>query len=145
MPGDRDCVFDQPAGSCRAGEEKPMHIAIANVLSPEETSAVRDALERARFIEGQATAGFAARTVKNNRQAAGGDRSLETIRKLVERNLGVAFLPRMCVEQEILRKTSAVRQISNTFSSDMPKHLPLAMSRYAQRSLRPKYSMVCAR
>ena len=66
-----------------------MHIAIANVLSPEETSAVRDALERARFIEGQATAGFAARTVKNNRQAAGDDRSLETIRKLVaERILG---------------------------------------------------------
>ncbi|MEA2966420.1 MAG: PKHD-type hydroxylase, partial [Alphaproteobacteria bacterium] len=66
-----------------------MHIAIANVLSPEETSAVRDALERARFIEGQATAGFAARTVKNNRQAAGDDRSLETVRKLVaERILG---------------------------------------------------------
>ena len=60
-----------------------MHIAIANVLSPEETSAVRAALERARFVEGQATAGFAARTVKNNRQAAGDDRSLETIRKLL--------------------------------------------------------------
>jgi PKHD-type hydroxylase len=66
-----------------------MHIAIANVLSPEETTAVRAALERARFVEGQATAGFAARTVKNNRQAAGDDRSLETIRKLVaERILG---------------------------------------------------------
>ena len=35
------------------------------------------------------TAGFAARTVKNNRQATGDDRSLETIRKLVaERILG---------------------------------------------------------
>jgi PKHD-type hydroxylase len=89
LPGDRDCVFDQPAGSCRAGEEKPMHIAISNVLSPEETNAVRDALEHARFIEGQATAGFAARTVKNNRQATGDDRSLETVRKLVaERILG---------------------------------------------------------
>jgi PKHD-type hydroxylase len=66
-----------------------MHIAIANVLSPEETSTVRVALERARFVEGQATAGFAARTVKDNRQAAGDDRSLETIRKLVaERILG---------------------------------------------------------
>jgi DNA-binding transcriptional LysR family regulator len=30
--------------------------------------------------------------------------TIETIRKLVERNMGVAFLPRMCVEQEIERK-----------------------------------------
>ena len=50
---------------------------------------MRAALERARFVDGQATAGFAARTVKNNRQAAGDDRSLETVRKLVaERILG---------------------------------------------------------
>lgn len=48
-----------------------MHIAIANVLSAEETKTVRAALEHTRFIEGEATAGFAARTVKNNRQAAG--------------------------------------------------------------------------
>ena len=31
--------------------------------------------------------------------------TIETIRKLVESNVGVAFLPRMCVEQEIERKT----------------------------------------
>jgi DNA-binding transcriptional LysR family regulator len=30
--------------------------------------------------------------------------TIETIRKLVQENLGVAFLPRMCVEQEIERK-----------------------------------------
>jgi len=30
--------------------------------------------------------------------------TIETIRKLVERNMGVAFLPRMCVEQEIEQK-----------------------------------------
>ena len=66
-----------------------MQIAIANVLSAEETETVRAALERARFVDGKATAGFAARTVKNNRQAAGSDRSLETVRKLVaERILG---------------------------------------------------------
>ena len=50
---------------------------------------MRAALKRARFIDGRATAGFAARTVKSNQQAAGSDRSLETIRKLVaERILG---------------------------------------------------------
>ena len=31
--------------------------------------------------------------------------TIETIRKLVQSNLGVAFLPRMCVEQEIEQKT----------------------------------------
>src|SRR5689334_20721657 len=31
--------------------------------------------------------------------------TIETIRKLVQDNLGVAFLPRMCVEQEIAQKT----------------------------------------
>ena len=34
--------------------------------------------------------------------------TIETIRKLVQNNQGVAFLPRMCVEQEIEQK-SAVR------------------------------------
>ncbi|MGH9630543.1 MAG: LysR family transcriptional regulator [Bryobacteraceae bacterium] len=31
--------------------------------------------------------------------------TVETIRKLVQRNEGVAFLPKMCVEQEVLQKT----------------------------------------
>ena len=30
--------------------------------------------------------------------------TVETIRKLVQRNEGVAFLPRMCVEQEVEQK-----------------------------------------
>jgi PKHD-type hydroxylase len=60
-----------------------MQVAIANVLSSEEVATVVATLERARFVDGNATAGFAARTVKNNRQAEGSDRSLETIRKLV--------------------------------------------------------------
>jgi PKHD-type hydroxylase len=42
-----------------------------------------------RFVDGAATAGFAARLVKNNRQAETSTRSLETIRKLVaDRILG---------------------------------------------------------
>jgi PKHD-type hydroxylase len=66
-----------------------MQIVIGNVLSAEDVKIVRATLKRAHFIDGRATAGFAARTVKNNRQAAGSDRSLETIRKLVaERILG---------------------------------------------------------
>src|SRR3977135_4151940 len=64
-----------------------MQIVIADVLSADELATVRVALERARFVDGRLTAGFAARAVKNNRQAAGSDRSLETIRKLIAARL----------------------------------------------------------
>jgi len=66
-----------------------MQIVIGNVLSPAEIKTVLSALKRARFEDGRATAGFAARLVKRNRQAGGSDRSLETVRKLLtERILG---------------------------------------------------------
>jgi PKHD-type hydroxylase len=65
-----------------------MQIVIGHVLSAEEIAIVRAALARATFVDGRATAGFAARLVKNNRQAAN-DRKLDTIRRLVaERILG---------------------------------------------------------
>jgi PKHD-type hydroxylase len=66
-----------------------MQIVIGNVLSPDEVATITATLARATFIDGRATAGFAAQLVKNNQQAEGSDRSLETIRKLVaERILG---------------------------------------------------------
>jgi PKHD-type hydroxylase len=66
-----------------------MQIVIGNVLAADEIATVRATLARTRFVDGKATAGFAARTVKDNRQAEGSDRSLATIRKLVaERILG---------------------------------------------------------
>jgi PKHD-type hydroxylase len=66
-----------------------MQIVIGNVLSVDEIETVCAALARARFVDGKATAGFAARTVKHNQQAEGSDRSLATIRQLVaERILG---------------------------------------------------------
>ena len=39
--------------------------------------------------------------------------TVETIRKLVQRNEGVAFLPRMCVEQEIAQDCSARSESRN--------------------------------
>jgi PKHD-type hydroxylase len=60
-----------------------MQIVVGNVLSQTDIDTIRTALERARFVDGRATAGFAARTVKNNTQAAGNDRSLDTLRNLV--------------------------------------------------------------
>lgn len=66
-----------------------MQIVIGQVLSAEEIATVRAALEHARFVDGEATAGFAARLVKNNRQTEGSDRALATVRALVaERILG---------------------------------------------------------
>jgi DNA-binding transcriptional LysR family regulator len=42
--------------------------------------------------------------------------TVETIRRMVQRNEGVAFLPRMCVEQELRQRTLRevqVRELSN--------------------------------
>jgi PKHD-type hydroxylase len=81
-----------------------MQIVISDVISAAEIKTVADTLERARFVDGRATAGFAARLVKDNRQAEGSDRTLETIRKLVaERILGnevfrLAVRPKMLSE-----------------------------------------------
>jgi PKHD-type hydroxylase len=70
-------------------QDRFMQIVIGNVLSPDEVETVRAVLDRAQFADGRETAGFAARLVKNNRQAAASDRRVETIRKLVtERILG---------------------------------------------------------
>src|SRR5882724_8285195 len=60
-----------------------MQIVIGNVLSADETALVRETLARANFEDGRETAGFAARMVKHNRQAAN-DGKIETVRKLVE-------------------------------------------------------------
>jgi len=63
-----------------------MQIVIGNVLSPDELALVRETLARATFEDGRDTAGFAARLVKNNRQATD-DRKIETVRKLVEERI----------------------------------------------------------
>jgi PKHD-type hydroxylase len=59
-----------------------MQIAIANVLSRDELDTVHAVLANVPFEDGRETAGFAARLVKNNRQAAA-DRKLDTVRALV--------------------------------------------------------------
>jgi len=60
-----------------------MQIVIGNVLSADEVALVRETLAHATFEDGRETAGFAARQVKNNRQAAN-DRKSEAVRRLVE-------------------------------------------------------------
>ena len=66
-----------------------MQIVIANVLTETEVKAARAALKRARFVDGRATAGFAARRVKRNAQVDHADHSLDAQRKLIaDRILG---------------------------------------------------------
>lgn len=66
-----------------------MHIVIGKVLSRQEIASVRKALSRALFVDGRKTAGFAARLVKENRQASNSDRSLDATRTLIaDRILG---------------------------------------------------------
>lgn len=57
-----------------------MILCIGNVLSPEQLDKVRKTLHRAAFVDGRTTAGWHARTVKRNRQAAPGDKALEQLR-----------------------------------------------------------------
>jgi PKHD-type hydroxylase len=88
-----------------------MQIVIGNVLSAAEIDLARAALAGATFVDGRATAGFAARRVKNNTQVAGSE--LETLRTLIAKRI---------LENEVFRL--AVR----------PKALtPLLLSRYENK------------
>lgn len=65
-----------------------MQIVVGNILSAAELASLRDALGSARFVDGRETAGFAARDVKHNLQAAS-DPALDRMRNMVtERILG---------------------------------------------------------
>jgi PKHD-type hydroxylase len=79
-----------------------MQIVIGNILSAEEIATVTATLACAPFVDGRATAGFAARLVKDNLQAAGADRSLETIRKLVAERILAHDVFRMAVRPKAL-------------------------------------------
>ncbi|MFN3657955.1 MAG: Fe2+-dependent dioxygenase [Pseudolabrys sp.] len=79
-----------------------MQIMIANILSRDDLAAVRRALKRARFVDGRATAGFAARRVKNNQQVDAADRSLDDIRTLVSDRILRNDVFRMAVRPKAL-------------------------------------------
>jgi PKHD-type hydroxylase len=78
-----------------------MQIAIANVLSRDELVTVRAVLERVPFVDGRETAGFAARLVKHNRQAAA-DRKIDTVRALVTERIRDNDVFRLAVRPKAL-------------------------------------------
>lgn len=87
-----------------------MQIAIANILAGDELSFVQARVKAARFVDGKATAGFAARLVKNNEQAAASDASLSEVRKLVSERI---------LANELFRMAARPKQLT-----------PLLISRY---------------
>jgi len=78
-----------------------MQIVVGSILSIEELALVHETLVRATFEDGRATAGFAARLVKDNRQAVN-DRKIEMVRKLVEERILGNELFRMAVRPKQL-------------------------------------------
>lgn len=79
-----------------------MQIAIAALLSDDDLRTVRDALKQVRFVDGKETAGFAARLVKENRQAKASDRSLDDVRGLVAERILANDIFRMAVRPKQL-------------------------------------------
>jgi hypothetical protein len=63
-----------------------MQIVIGSVLSAADLDSLRVALDGAHFVDGRETAGFAARTVKHNLQAAS-EPALEAIRTMVRERI----------------------------------------------------------
>lgn len=64
-----------------------MQLVIADVLTATEVEDIAAVMRKSRFRDGGETAGFAARMVKNNQQAAGDDRALAPARKLIAERL----------------------------------------------------------
>ena len=64
-----------------------MQMTIAGVLTPDELSSIRAAFDAASFVDGRETAGWAAKSVKNNIQAKAGDPAMDAARALVREQL----------------------------------------------------------
>jgi PKHD-type hydroxylase len=79
-----------------------MQIVIGEILSADDLTIIRTAVARAQFVDGRATAGFAAKTVKNNLQADSGDRAIETVRKLTAERILANEVFRLAVRPKAL-------------------------------------------
>lgn len=79
-----------------------MRLAIANVLTLQEVKELRHWLDGVRFIDGRATAGFAAREVKLNRQADSLDRNVAALRDSVTEKISTNELFRLAARPKSL-------------------------------------------
>jgi PKHD-type hydroxylase len=79
-----------------------MQIVIADILKPDDLETIHAALSKTRFIDGRETAGFAARVVKDNRQADARDSTLDPVRSLVAARIMENELFRIAVRPKAL-------------------------------------------
>jgi len=64
-----------------------MMLCIGDLFDQAEAAALRSEVERLRFADGRATAGWAARLVKNNEQADADDDQLESLRSRISERI----------------------------------------------------------
>src|SRR5437763_5432059 len=79
-----------------------MYYVIAGVLDPGEIAEAREVLGEAEFVDGRATAGWHARLVKNNLQAAGADRRIATLRETLAGKIGAQPLFRLATRPKTI-------------------------------------------
>ena len=78
-----------------------MQIVIGDVLSAAEVAHARAVLDAARFADGRATAGWAARRVKDNEQAEG-DMAVDALRETIEARLHAHALFALATRPKII-------------------------------------------
>jgi PKHD-type hydroxylase len=78
-----------------------MQIVIGDVLSAAEVADARAVLDAARFADGRATAGWAARRVKDNEQAEG-DMAVDALRETIEARLHAHALFALATRPKII-------------------------------------------
>jgi PKHD-type hydroxylase len=79
-----------------------MMTVIGGVLDSADTAAAREAASKLNFVDGRATAGWAAQLVKNNLQAAGNNPALQSLRQTLSAKINDNPLFRMIARPKTL-------------------------------------------
>jgi PKHD-type hydroxylase len=79
-----------------------MYYVIADILDAAGIAAARETLAQAKFVDGRATAGWHAKLVKRNLQAAGADKALADLRATLSAKIGDHHLFRLAVRPKAL-------------------------------------------
>jgi PKHD-type hydroxylase len=79
-----------------------MFTIIADVLDTSETAAARETLSKVAFVDGRATAGWHAKLVKNNLQAASADVVVATLKEAIAAKISANPLFRLLTRPKLL-------------------------------------------
>src|SRR6185436_6210232 len=79
-----------------------MYYVISGVLDAGEVAEALEVLAKAEFVDGRATAGWHARLVKNNLQAAGADQRVAALRETLAGRIGAHPLFRLATRPKTI-------------------------------------------